>query len=162
MSDYQKAKEKALELLDLYNIKEPIVPVFDIAKTEGLKIVGFENSDKLRDFSGFFNSKEKTIYINIADSPNRQIFTVAHELGHYKLQHDLKGLEILPRYVNPIAKDPNEQEANFFAANLLVPENMLRKMMKKYKLNSFDTDLLAKLFGVSKEVMVYRVKDLEL
>lgn len=159
MADYKKAKEKAMELLQNYDIREPVVPVFDIARQEGLKIVGFESRDKLKDFSGFYDSRIKTIYINNEDSPNRQIFTVAHELGHYKLQHALGNLEVLPRYANPVAKEPVEQEANFFAANLLVPENMLKETMKKYKLTSLDTDLLSKLFGVSREVMTYRLQD---
>ena len=95
--------------------------------------------------------------INAADPPNRKKFTIAHELGHWvmhrSLLRDRPEIGVLLR--EPLGRadsSPLEQEANAFAANLLVPDNML----KSYRTD--DIVLLAKVFGVSEEVIGYRLK----
>ena len=49
-------------------------------------------------------------------------------------------------------QDPKEKEANCFAANLLVPAELL----EKYK--DYNIDTIAKIFGVSQEVIGYRLQ----
>ncbi len=158
--NYQKVKEIATNLLDSFDIAEPIVPVAEIAQRKGLELKYFkpDSDENLKKVSGFFNEKTKTIYINSEDPPRRQSFTIAHELGHYILQHQPNQVGVLYRYATPIDKeDPLEQEANYFAANLLVPEDMLTKVMKKYNLTENDGSLLADIFGVSLDVIKYRL-----
>ena len=57
-----------------------------------------------------------------------------------------------------IDKEPKEQEANCFAANLLVPKKMLEIIMKDYDLSKNDIPALSKFFGVSDDVIKYRLK----
>lgn len=162
MPNYEEAKNKALDLLTEYNINEPVVPVFNIAKNKGIDIKFFANSSgKLNNVSGLFDAKTKTIYVNDEDPPNRKTFTVAHELGHHILKHEPDKYGVLPRFANPTDTNSNndlEKEANCFAANLLVPERMLKEIMNKYNLSKSDANLLSKMFGVSKDVMKYRLE----
>ena len=156
-ADYENAKKKALWLLEKYNIDEPIIPVFEITQRLGLDIKYFKSQGDLSKVSGFLDVKNRVIYVNAEDAPHRQMFTVAHELGHFILEHESS--EVLYRFSTPIDKDPVEQEANCFAANLLVPEKMLKAIMKKCRLVKTDLDLLSKLFGVSTVVIKFRFKN---
>ena len=159
--DYAKAQSLAESIISDYQITDPVVPVHDIAATKGLSIKVIPMPEKLKGVSGFFDPKEKTIYVNGDDVPRRQMFTVAHELGHFLLEHDPKEYGVLLRFPEVNGKDASEQEANCFAANLLVPELMLRDVMKKYSLTKEHLSTLAKLFGVSKAVMRYRLERME-
>jgi Zn-dependent peptidase ImmA (M78 family) len=159
-ADYVKAKEAARALLTKYNVTSPVVPVFEIAQQEGLSIKLFDMPDKLMGVAGFFDPAKKTIYVNKEEPYNRQVFTVAHELAHYILQHDAGKIGVLPRWPSKQRGTENalEQEANCFAAELLVPSQMLNSQIKEYDLTTNDSLVLAKLFGVSKAVMDIRLK----
>jgi Zn-dependent peptidase ImmA (M78 family) len=114
-------------------------------------------SDK--NISGAFSRADNSIYISDQDGPERQSFTVAHEIGHYKLHED-RGTEILLRTQvwQFLGQDRIESEANWFAANLLMPEEAVQRMWKVTK----DISKLAAIFGVSKTAMSFRLKDLGL
>jgi Zn-dependent peptidase ImmA (M78 family) len=159
-ANYTKAEEKAKELLEEYVITEPVVRADEIAQRKGLAIKYFRPDDNegLKNASGFFDPNTRTIFVNYEDPPTRQLFTIAHELGHFELGHNPKEYGVLYRFATPIDKDPKEQEANAFAANLLVPEKMLDETMKKYSFTNLDVIPLARLFGVSSEVMRYRLR----
>ena len=124
----------------------------------GLKLRYFSPSENLKEVSAFFDEKEKVIYVNTEDSAKRQLFSVAHELGHYLLDHDVKDYGVLLRLATPIDKDPCEQEANFFAASILVPKEMLRNVVARYPSARQNIRALARYFGVSPIVIKYRLK----
>lgn len=159
-ADYSKAREAARALLEKYNVGSPVVPVFEIAQAEGLSIKLFDMPDKLKDVAGFFDPATKTIYVNRDEPTNRQTFTVAHELGHYILQHPADEVGVLPRWPRMQNGTNNgiEQEANCFAEELLVPSRLLREQMSKYGLNREDREVIAQLFGVSKSVIDIKLK----
>lgn len=90
-----------------------------------------------------FNNKQVVV---------RQRFTVAHELGHIILGHNTNGS---PKTINTQSRDPNEVMANRFAAELLIPEKFLRNET----LAQLSVSELAAKYWVSKETMVYRIKD---
>lgn len=164
LANFVEAKNEAETILKKYNTTEPVVPVFDIARNEGLEVMMVDMTklgEEYESVSGFLDTKSKKIYVNQDEPAYRKIFTVAHELGHYVLQHEPDKFDVLYRYSTPIDVDPLEQEANCFAANLLASEDMLKKTMKKHNLSSNDTETLGRLFGVSKEVIKYRLKYLK-
>jgi len=161
---FELAKQKAYEVLGRYDVAEPVVPVREIAEREGIKVVFFKPKDVTnspsKEVSGFYfpDTAEPKIYVNAEDPSTRQLFTIAHELGHAVLGHKPDQYNVLWRFSSPIDKDPLEQEANCFAANLLVPEKMLFVAMKKYNLGHKDNTILASLFGVSPDVMKFRLR----
>lgn len=156
-ANYQRASQKAQALLDQFEITEPIVNVFEIAQRSGYNVHFFRSEGKFTNVSGFYDPSSKSIFVNGEDPSTRQAFTVAHELGHALLDHPETEYDVLWRLASPIDKVPVEQEANWFAANLLVPEPLLQKIMKEYNLTHDDITLLSKMFGVSKDVIKYRI-----
>jgi Zn-dependent peptidase ImmA (M78 family) len=85
----------------------------------------------------------------------RQIFTIAHELGHLVLHKD--------SYVSAREdeSDHEEAEANSFAGRLLVPEEGLRASWEELRgLHWIDAVLrLKKEYKVSYKTILYRLKD---
>lgn len=156
MADYEKAKLEAKNLLEKYYIKDPAVPVFELAQNLGYKIEFFK-MEQLKDVAGFTDLDKKNIYINENDPSYRQSFTVAHELGHIVLQHQPDKVGVLFRNTN-IPTTDEEKEANAFAANLLMPKPFILKVMKEYNLNKEDVNILAGIFGVSPQAMGHQLE----
>lgn len=158
-ADFGKAKEEAQKLIDDNYISEPPIDVIEIAQNLGVDIKYIDFGEKYNNVAGYIKivEEKKTIYVNKNDALNRQIFTIAHELGHlilHKTQLENKSdIAILLR--TPIGNneiDPLEKEANCFAANLLVPTVMLNQHKDK------SIDILVNIFKVSKDVIGFRLK----
>ena len=163
--DRQKCVEKASEILAKYGdfIEEPFVNVFAIAKAEGFEVFRFKPETDMLDVSGF-STEDKKIYINQYDTLERQTFTIAHELGHYFLGH-VAGNQFGVHYRNSLSHKGDwnsEKEANLFAAELLMPEEFIERATGEYGLDrNKDVDTLAKVFGVSKSAMSFRLGDID-
>ena len=135
----------------------PPIPVLDIAETSGVDVVFDPFSQYSGRVSGFCDFAERRIYVNDDDSFERQRFTIAHELGHWVLHRELFESEpqryaVLPRFSSPDFSDPIEQEANRFAADLLVPSHLLRPV------KDVPPARLASIFEVSRQMMEIRLK----
>jgi Zn-dependent peptidase ImmA (M78 family) len=91
----------------------------------------------------------------------RQRFTVAHEIGHLALGH-LTGNKTLWRDTaanfSSFSDAWPERQANAFAADLLMPSNVLRYAVGVKGITSVDS--LSSLFDVSQAAMGYRLKNL--
>lgn len=157
-ADYRAAEEMANKVLAENFISEPPIIAEEVAKNYGLRVGYYIFLPERRNVSGFITNGE--IVINDEEPIQRKNFTIAHELGHFLLGHiGNKDYEVL--YRQPIAtQKPMEQEANCFAANLLVPENILRKYLADYP---FITNYqLANIFGVSHDVIGFRRQNLRI
>lgn len=155
--NYLQIEEITENILKKNLIKKPPVPVKDLIEDAGVDVV-FTRFKKMGDkIAGFTDFKEKKIYINAEDNFNRQIFTMAHEYGHWILHKSLFEINqdeyrVLLR-TNQITHDPLEREANAFAASLLVPEFLIKPVKDHAKVKQ-----LAQIFAVSPEAMSYRLK----
>ena len=135
------------------------------------------------EFSGLLavNDGKVTIAVNKNHSVNRKRFTIAHELGHFFLHVDGKKELFVDKSFNrditsSKGSDRVEIEANRFAAELLMPSNLLKAEIKKQReqeLFSFDDDsdqsiddtMVSKLsqkFGVSAQAMEIRLSNMVL
>jgi Zn-dependent peptidase ImmA (M78 family) len=155
-ADWRGAANKAHEVLTANSVIEPPVRIDQIAANYGLSVVEASFAPPHENVSGFIDFESKQIVVNRADPLNRKIFTVAHELGHWLLHPDViaqdHGRTILSRMpLRTADKDPLEQEANCFAANLLVPKEFLDPV------KDAPITALANMFGVSQEVIGYRL-----
>lgn len=159
MAKFTKPIEEAHKLLELNCLKEPPVNAKELALNVGLRVVfiDFNSLQNFQNVSGFIDSNSSTMYVNANEPDKRQNFTIAHELGHYILGHT-NSSEYSMLYRNSgFTEGENsllEQEANCFAANLLVPEMFLKKIIKDYP-GITDTQL-GNLFFVSDVVIRYR------
>jgi Zn-dependent peptidase ImmA (M78 family) len=103
--------------------------------------------------------------------PNRQRFTIAHEIGHLVLQREAlsgqvhvdKQFRVLMRDSKASAGiDNTEIEANQFAAELLIPTKLITQAIEA----EFDIEdeslfeYLVKRFKVSKQMLEYRIRNL--
>lgn len=160
--NYDKAKEKAKEVIKENCIIEPPIDTFSLVNKYGLNLSFIKLPEKFSNVAGFIDFKTSKVYANATDSSNRQAFTVAHELGHWLLHKDLYTKEpdkyqiLLRQPINGINLTPEEKEANCFAARLLVPKDMLIEKRTKYPFATISN--LAKLFAVSYDVMSYRIQ----
>lgn len=149
-----RAVDTARALLDEYwNFNIPISPE-DFARRLGLNV---ERIDNLGTKSGYLDKENKKIYVNAADVPERQRFTIAHELGHYCLDHgsSLRDTTMTNWFrVNPM----HERLANEFAAELLMPAIAMKAMIEVR--NVKDPVALRQAFGVSSQALYYRLKNL--
>ncbi len=127
---------------------------------------------------------QKKIYINSAMNEGRRNFTIAHELGHYFLSHTLNEYCHIYRKLNYDThdKDPQEVEANFFAACFLMPYDLVTPLFNSIVFeNGFKKDTALNIsiesqcltackvalkmvdeLKVSKEAAFYRLKGLDL
>jgi Zn-dependent peptidase ImmA (M78 family) len=98
-------------------------------------------------WAGAITSTEDTatVWVNAVDAPVRKRFTIAHELGHLFL-HPL-GQEFRDA---TFTGGPKESEANWFAADLLMPLWMLDSYARSMGANA---DTLARVFQVSSHAM---------
>lgn len=164
MTDFPKAKKTAEEVLKENFITKPPIPVEELVKNYGYQIIEIKLAPNI---AGFVDTKGHIIYINNSDSETRKAFTIAHELGHIKLHSEEleKNPDMGILYRRPLGKkddDQKEQEANYFAASLLVPESMCKEILEKYKdviTEENKIEFLSTLFGVSQEVVGYRLHD---
>lgn len=72
------------------------------------------------------------IRVNRHDSPRRQRFTVAHEIGHYLLHRDQIGNGISDDVLyRSSLSDHREAEANRIAADILMPKHLVNKYIEE-------------------------------
>ena len=129
----------------------------EIAENYRLQVF-FANFGMYNEVSGFLDYANRSIIVNVSDAATRKTFTIAHELGHFILHKKLfeehpEDYTVLMRSPMGAVKDPLENEANSFAANLLVPKVFLNKYKDIASISE-----LAKLFIVSEEVIRWRMK----
>ncbi len=90
------------------------------------------------------------ILLPMYTSPNRDRFTIAHELGHYFLH---AGQGKVPVVAYRSGSTRIEWEANWFAASLLMPLDKFGDALQEYE---GDVEQVAFKFGVSVEAATVR------
>ena len=163
---------RAKEMLARLGIKSNPTPVEKIAKALGAQ-VRFSPFDE--ELSGMVYIKEGVpiIGVNSLHHPNRQRFTIAHELGHLELHREMitsnihvdKNFPALMRDTNSATgTEQIEIQANQFAAELLMPRDLIDKAMEGKQFDIDDDgpiEELAKKFKVSKQALEYRIRNRE-
>jgi Zn-dependent peptidase ImmA (M78 family) len=169
----RKQAEGLLQKLAMHD-RAPI-NVRAVAERLGLPVV--DDKELGPDVAGLLVSSGSRAYICVQpkDRPQRQRFTIAHEIGHHYLQHQLeRGEHVLvdrgyyisqrgPRASRGL--DPMEIEANAFASSLLMPEKLVRdyaRQLSETRLFDSHVDSLADTFKVSEQAMTIRLTSLRL
>lgn len=157
--NFNEAINKSKDVLLSFGVDSPPVPLINIVTSYGIDMVyaDFSSIPKGNEIAGFIDLNRNKIFVNKSDSPSRQRFTIAHEFGHYLLHKDYVKDEkrytvLLRRPLKDLNYSKEEKEANCFAANLLVPSQIL----SKYK--DLPNGIIASLFAVSEDVVTNRKK----
>jgi len=168
------AARRAESLVRSMGIPKPAVDVRQVAADLGLRIVEDDLGD---DVSGALvtNANGAAILLQEGHHENRKRFTIAHEIGHHVLGHhfDEGGHVHVDRgnYISLRGRrasegvDPKEVEANWFAAALLMPSEMVKAEVARLgvaALHDQHVEHLASLFEVSQQAMTIRLTTLRL
>ncbi len=163
--------------------------LLDIISDNGIKYreVNSTNNAFVGAFTKGINSQPYIMVNSSIDNQGRKNFTIAHELGHYLLNHHLTQSSF---YCNndeisegSIWSDPIEQEANYFATCLLMPAEKVKgaflgmlQRSRKAKIKDYlhvkndytysiwrgIGDDLMKRYGVSEAALRYRLERLNI
>jgi hypothetical protein len=149
--DFENIISKAYETLIIQdNLLFPL-DVFNIKLNLNMKIISFdelaqisstsyEQIKELSQNADAFKYEQNGIllivYDNKIQSLGRKRWSIAHEYGHVVLNHRCQS-------------DQNEIEANFFAANLLLPQCILKELL--IKRGDITKDYLKGKFSISEE-----------
>lgn len=104
------------------------------------------------------------LLINCSQPKGRQNFTICHELYHLFVQRDFD-FEVISN-TDKKPKDDHEKLADAFASELLMPEKGIQEVLlpDNFIKRKIEIDQIIKLeqyFQVSRQAMVYRLKNLD-
>lgn len=136
-----EVKKRAEDFCKQYGITEYPVEIVRVCNENDLKV--FEEYLG-GDVSGLIVVDEKTwekydsnqfISVNLTDSAVRRRFTIAHELAHYVLHRNKDSKLYAHRDLNndQETRSSIEQEANYFAANILMPEKLVKNRVEEIR-----------------------------
>jgi Zn-dependent peptidase ImmA (M78 family) len=156
-----QSRRKVRDLLKRAGVHRPPVPVEKIAEMLGLEVRYLASSDEI---SGALIRKGKDLIIgvNSYQHPNRQRFTIAHEIAHFILH---KGWSLHVDEDFCINRDGSnnldEMQANRFAAELLMPEGLVEADVARFNVvDARIVSLLASKYKVSSQAMQIRLSNL--
>lgn len=155
----QIARQHAQRILTEHAVTALPVPVEKIAKSRDIA-VRFSPFDQELSGMALIKDGVSVIGVNALHHPNRQRFTIAHELGHHIMHRDLidgtvhidKGFTLWRDSVAAQGTDLVEMQANAFASELLMPKQFISQIEGIENLDIDDETgmkALAKRFRVS-------------
>lgn len=133
--------------------QDPIPKLAEYLEERGIKVLPLNLAESISGMTARVQRRSgrsvPVIVINANHPGERQRFTLAHELGHLVIEA-IDGIDI-------------EQACNRFAGAFLVPASMLRAEVgpKRHAISPGELRRLKKLFLVSVQCLIYRLKDLE-
>ena len=163
---FPDVRDKAQSIITLFQITNPPIDVEAIAEKLDFIVIpydlGAETSAVL-----FIHEGTKAIGVNKNHAPVRRRFSVAHELGHFLSGHEDypekgEGEKLRVEGQSEMANQHEdvEREANAFAAELLMPEGMLKAAIARE--GRLDASALAKIFDVSEQALWIQLVNLEI
>lgn len=128
--------------------------IFHLPIPEGRGIFGMFTFDE---------NRGGCILVNANPTSGNQLFSLAHEYGHFIFHKERLGVISFEKERNSL----DERLANYFASEFLIPENAITdifnmKMENRKNATAEDIIYLADYFGVSFQAMVYRLNNLKL
>ncbi|AHL74614.1 hypothetical protein CH92_05690 [Stutzerimonas stutzeri] len=151
-ADQIRAKAKELQLcispLDIHAL----------TKALGIELLCVPMDDEVSGSLSAYPDKQGWLMkVNSLHHPNRQRFTIAHELGHYFKHRKTQENFVDQNFFRNSNSNRMEAEANRFASELLMPETEFRERVKS--LNG-SIEAVAQEFKVSTLAVRVRAKSL--
>ncbi len=145
-----------------------IIDLFKECERQGYKLLRYPIGEDAELGFALKKDDDVIIYINTSSRLSREIFTLAHEIGHVVLH--LKGEQPFIDNNSTIAggnTDEKEQEANYFAACLLMPADEVERFIdlelpyfEQNGLSGMDIARIMSEFNVSYDVALNRLEAL--
>ena len=172
-NEYRRVRDKAWEIIFKYEISALPVDLNWLCRAMGIYLTTYSQGKRTmraHSLTGYaaenhgFCTIIKNNYVIFYDDSvanvGRQLFTIAHEIGHIVLGH-LRTNNVACRngvtLWNRDGKEPNDMEraANIFASRLLAPACVLKE------LDVHTADEIMRLCGLSHQAAEYRAKRME-
>jgi Zn-dependent peptidase ImmA (M78 family) len=143
----EEVKKKVAYYIKKYQTNNP----FRLATALGIEVAVGDIGSRAGCY--MYLKRTKCIWINENLEGNERLFVMAHELGHAIL-HPRQNCYFI-RHKTLFLNSKVEQEANQFAINLLIPDDILAEylMYQEYTL-----DQLSRLLGYEKRLIELRLK----
>lgn len=165
--DTQTARAAARRIVEEFPVRAAPVPVERIVKSRGIVLQYAPLADDLSGMA-FIRDGVRIIGVNSLHHPNRQRFTIGHELAHHELHperlreevHVDKAFRVMMRDdMAARGVDRWEVQANAFAAELLMPHELIKEFVGDgLDLDDDDRlDAMARKFRVSTSALRYRL-----
>jgi Zn-dependent peptidase ImmA (M78 family) len=163
LTDRERIRDCANGILKRYlPYGDAVERLAKLAKDNGVTVLEAD----MYDMSGALKKEYDgwKIYINRQDSPTRQLFTLAHELGHFFLHRESDEEFVDGDFVMNRDEDAKyrktEMEANEFAGNIVMPEGMIRTRLRDRQPTDETVIDLAQQFNVSPLAMAIRLRSI--
>lgn len=158
-------REEAAQILKEHKIKKPPIPVEKVAEALGAQVRYSPFEGELAGMLVRGEDGQRIIGVNSMHHINRQRFTIAHECGHLLFHKGDVHIDHAFRVnrrdaTSSKAIDPEEIEANRFAAELLMPYTMIAQDLLDHTIDIEDEDAikeLAQKYQVSVQAMTHRI-----
>ncbi len=142
--------------------------IFEAAEKAGYRVIRYPiGKDSFLGFA-LIKDTERIIFSNSSCILSREIFSIAHEIGHQKLHLSEQGRTMI-KDDDFNDRDEHEIEANYFAACLLMPRDKVDKFIrlelnekKADTWNGLDIARIQTMFSVSYEMVIIRLKALNI
>lgn len=154
---------KASKSFDIFPTPiDKILQYSDLIVTGGIDIKSLEKKHKsfvftdalvtgLSKIRGFFDRKEKIIYVDTEQNNCRQGFVKLHEAGHHLLswQDEILSFFDDDKTLSAEVLDEFEREANYFASLTLFQHDRFEREVKRFEMGLPAVLQLSKTFGAS-------------
>lgn len=151
------AETKARLIADQYQVQH--LPINVDKVLEGFDIsITYDSFEKFGALIDKIDDRILMIVNKNCPYPQRR-FHIAHEIGHLILGHEGNFFQSIMQAQQAYNKSLDEQCADAFASELLIPSTKLRRLGFK---NEFNVQKLKKLFCVSEYAMAYKLYLLDL
>jgi Zn-dependent peptidase ImmA (M78 family) len=140
--------------------------IFEAAEKIGYRVIRYPIGNEAFLGLAMIKDGERIIFSNSSIILSREVFSVAHEMGHQRLHLSEAGLNII-KDDDFSDRDEHEVEANYFAACLLMPREMVEKYIRHElrdksinNLSGLDIARIQTSFNVSYDMALIRLKAL--
>lgn len=147
---YKESRNLAWRILVGEGVTKLPVDIVQLCRNMGIRVQYYSSTVDGDDGYCTILFGRPRIFVRKECSPERQRFTIAHELGHILLGH-VGQYNLVNR--EPNAKDnPIEQEANVFASRILAPACVL------WALDARTPEQIAQICRISHQAASFRAK----
>lgn len=152
-----KSAEELLDYANQEGIETDPLDVVRVASSLGIKLRYEAMEDEASGRLERSEAGDWYMHINSLHHPNRQRFTIAHEIAHRFLHGNIQNEFADKVFFRNGEQSVMEAEANRYAASLLMPQDSFRDFVLN---RSTKVEDIATHFGVSSLAVRYRAKTL--
>ena len=163
----QRKREIEKEASDTRKLAEILTPgiadIFEVCDTLNIYYVRYPLGNDAVLGAAILRDDDYIIFSNSSSVYSREIFTVAHELGHIRLGHLNSQYSKMEDYDFSREVDEKEAESNYFAACFLMPREQVTLLLERMQITNWSPLEVARIqsiFNTSFDATINRLEAL--